>query len=211
MSPNRTWRKVLQLQPIYRPLIKYIVGDGRHIHLWFDNWLPLGPIHSLMGDRIIYDSGLSRNAAVAEITTGNVWQWPVSNSPDLLVLKEETSRLHFFPSESQDSIYWLPLPTGVFSTRTAWEKIRRIKEPVPWRHVVWFHGSIPRASFILWLAVQRRLGTQDRLFHLALGTSCLLCNSQLETLDHLFFECPFSHQLWTKISQVGGFLSPSSP
>ena len=44
-SSSWTWRKVLQLRSIYRPLIKYLIGDGRHTSLWFDNWLPSGPIH----------------------------------------------------------------------------------------------------------------------------------------------------------------------
>ena len=154
-----TWRKILQLRSIYRPFIKYMVGNGRNIFLWFDNWLPSGPIHPSLGDRVIYDAGLSRTASVAEITTGNSWRWPVANSPDLLVLKEETKNLHFFPSDSQDIIYWLPSTLGLFTTHSAWEHIRRTKRPVPWRHLVWFPGNIPRASFILWLAIKGRLGT----------------------------------------------------
>ena len=205
-----TWRKVLQLRPLYRPLIKYIVGHGRNISLWFDNWLPSGPIQASLGDRVIYDSGLSRTATVAEITLGNLWRWPVANSPELLILKEETSNLSFFPSDKQDSIAWVPSTLGIFSTRSAWENIRHSKAIVMWRHIVWFPGNIPRASFILWLAIRCRLGTQDRLHNLAPGSSCLLCHSQVETHDHLFFACSFTSQIWSHILQVGDFSVPSS-
>ena len=61
---------------------------------------------------------------------------------------------------------------------------------------------------ILWLAVRRKLGTQDRLHNVPIGTTCLLCNAQLETHDHLFFECQYSSQLWLSISLKGGFTTP---
>ena len=164
-----------------------------------------------MGDRVIYDAGLPRNATVATIINGNRWQWPAVNSTELLVLKEATLQLSFTPCGTQDKIHWLPTTLGLFTIRTAWEHIRQSKAPVPWKHIVWFSGNLPKASFILWLAVKRRLGTQDRLHPLQPGTTCLMCNLQLETHDHLFFECPYSQQLWHTISLRGTFFTPSIP
>ena len=103
-----TWRKVLQLRPVYRPLIKTLIGDGRHTSLWFDNWLPFGPIHQRMGDRVIYDAGLPRQAMVASIILEHSWRWPLANSTELLELKNTTSQLPYTPSGAQERIYWLP-------------------------------------------------------------------------------------------------------
>ena len=66
-SASWTWRKLLKLRPLFCPLIKWSIGDGSDISLWFDNWLRMGPIQAAMGDRIIYDSTLPRNAKVKEI------------------------------------------------------------------------------------------------------------------------------------------------
>ena len=55
-----TWRKILQLREEVRPLIHYSIGNGLHTSLWFDPWLPFGPIVPTFGERIIYDSGLPR-------------------------------------------------------------------------------------------------------------------------------------------------------
>ena len=72
---------------------------------------------------------------------------------------------------------------------------------------MWFPGRIPRASFILWLAVLQKLGTQDRLcFPIA---PCLLCHSQQESHDHLFFQCPLSMQIWSSVSYKGAFHVPT--
>ena len=70
-----------------RHLIKYKIGDGSKVSLWYDFWLPTGPMHSEMGDRVIYDSGLGKEAKVCKIIINNQWRWPVTNSTDLLRLK----------------------------------------------------------------------------------------------------------------------------
>ena len=67
-------------------------------------------------------------------------------------------------------------------------------------------------SFIHTLASgQKAFGKQDRLHPLLPDTTCLLCNIQLETHDHLFFECPYSQQLWHNISLRGSFFTPTIP
>ena len=210
-SSSWTWKKILQIRPIFCPLIKHYIGDGQLTSLWFDNWLPSGPIHQTMGDRVIYDAGLPRYVTVASIIQGTRWQWPMANSTELLALKEETLLLPYSPSGEPDRIFWLPSPSGLFSIRSAWEYYRQAKPQVPWWRIVWFSGFLPKASFILWLAVKCRLGTQDRLHQLPPNTKCLFCNRQLESHGHLFFECPYSRQVWYHISLKGRFSTPRIP
>ena len=50
----------------------------------------MGPIHSSMGNRVIYDLGLQRSVRVQAVINGNRWQWPATNSHDLITLKEAT-------------------------------------------------------------------------------------------------------------------------
>lgn len=79
-------------------------------------------------------------------------------------------------------------------------------------HAIWHTMNVPRNSFMLWLAVQRRLVTTDRLhawiFPAVADVTCILCNSAPETHDHLFFVCSYSRQLmhlctqWMALSAV---------
>ena len=59
--------------------------------------------------------------------------------------------------------------------------------------------------------MKKKLGTQDRLFNPHPGILCLLCSSQVETHNHLLFECPFSQVVWCKVQQKGNFHVPSLP
>ncbi|KAJ0600035.1 putative reverse transcriptase zinc-binding domain-containing protein [Helianthus annuus] len=57
-----------------------------------------------------------------------------------------------------------------------------------------------------WLIFKKKLWTQDRIMrwnHLVTGSMnlmcCLLCQSDLETHEHLFFECSYSKSVWHKV------------
>ena len=145
-----------------------------------------------MGDRIIYDSGLRRDARVSSIIRNGSWAWPVANSPDLIVLKNSIPNQMTPHQECGDRVIWTLHPGGWFSVSSAWRAFNAHRPPVPWHPLVWFGDSLPRASFILWLAIRGRLGTHDRLFNLSPDACCLLCGNFQEDHNHLFFGCAVS-------------------
>ncbi|KAK4711927.1 hypothetical protein R3W88_006440 [Solanum pinnatisectum] len=59
----------------------------------------------------------------------------------------------------------------------------------------------PRFKFILWLAIQNRLATVDRLmkFGIQVPPDCAFCGATLETFDHLYFECLSTRALWRRL------------
>lgn len=77
---------------------------------------------------------------------------------------------------------------------------------VPWDHIVWNAGGIPKHSFLCWLFVLNRSPTKDRLLSWGLQTSpnCLLCNLASESRDHLFFSCCYAWDLWSRLCQRCG-------
>lgn len=95
---------------------------------------------------------------------------------------------------------WTLTSNGQFTIAFLWDKLRTPFPKVLWHKVVWFSGHIPKCSFITWLAIQNRLSTADRLVSFGLHHSpqCSLCQGS-ETHDHLFFNCPFTKQVWNAI------------
>lgn len=95
----------------------------------------------------------------------------------------------------------------VFSSRETWEFIREKHQHCHWNSAVWLKYATPKFSFILWTALRGRLSTGDRMRHWDgnINVSCVLCNEPLETLEHLFFECSYSAQIWETLMK--GILS----
>ncbi|XP_018474115.1 uncharacterized protein LOC130507406 [Raphanus sativus] len=85
-----------------------------------------------------------------------------------------------------------------FSTKETWLSIREDHPLCYWYKAVWFKHATPRYSFITWVAMRGRLATGDRMLVWSgnIDATCVLCKNPLETIQHLFFECPYSAQVW---------------
>ncbi|XP_058216931.1 uncharacterized protein LOC131327817 [Rhododendron vialii] len=98
-------------------------------------------------------------------------------------------------------IIWAISPTGLYNSKHTWEALRNRGEKVQWASLVWFPRSVSKWSFILWLACLRRLSTKERLcqWGMTIDSVCVLCSQRDETLQHLFFACSFSRNIWMVI------------
>ncbi|KAJ9536546.1 hypothetical protein OSB04_un000298 [Centaurea solstitialis] len=116
---------------------------------------------------------------------------------------------------------WLPcgalssiIPYRVFHVRRAYGSLVGHFDRVDWTKMVWFKGHIPKHAFCLWLACLRRLPTQDRMYswkqdHHELR--CSLCNACMDSHSHLFFECSFASDVWSRIKvKVNWLNAPTS-
>ena len=198
------WGKLLKLRPVAKPLIIHKIGTGDHTFLWYDNWLPIGPLLDRYPERIAYDAAININAKVRAIVRGLDWNWPVSRSCEL---DEVRSILSSFPppSGSIDTMRWNITPNGAFHFATVWNHVRVHHPIVPWHKVVWYHGGTPRQSFILWLAANHRLATHDRISKFTMGPlACVFCQSHMEAHDHLFFACTYSVFIWQDLMRRCG-------
>lgn len=77
-------------------------------------------------------------------------------------------------------------------------------ESVKWAKLIWYSQCIPRHSFILWIAIQCKLKTQDKYMRMEDYESqvCPFCKFQKDTHDHLFFECDYPNQIWCTLKEM---------
>ena len=91
-------------------------------------------------------------------------------------------------SDDEDKTVWVDTNGNGFeySTKVAWECLRDNWPKVGWSHVVWFSQSTTKHSFILWLAVQGKLLTQDRMmsWHQGEDLKCSLCSNTNDSHQH---------------------------
>ncbi|XP_060190467.1 uncharacterized protein LOC132619641 [Lycium barbarum] len=71
----------------------------------------------------------------------------------------------------------------------------------PWKCLMFNNSARPKAIFTMWLQLQDRLLTTDRLqnWGIDVNIDCIFCQNQMETRDHLFKDCDYSTAIWRKL------------
>jgi len=71
--------------------------------------------------------------------------------------------------------------------------------------LIWTSMALPKHRFMVWLAVQGRLLTQERKVRMNIpveDVACCMCDEQvMETTVHLFEECKWTLAVWHEINQ----------
>lgn len=72
---------------------------------------------------------------------------------------------------------------------------------VSWKKLICNTQASPKWIFILFLVIQERLYTKDRLIKWGMGTNsiCAMCEDEQESHQHLFFKCCTSAKVWMHI------------
>ncbi|KAF3532130.1 hypothetical protein DY000_02038837 [Brassica cretica] len=100
-----------------------------------------------------------------------------------------------------------------FSTGEIYTYIQGPKPTIPWASVVWCSYGIPRHSFLTWPVMLDRFPTKDRLLRWGMegvDPACLLCNSEVENRNHLFFDCSYNSLVWSSIAHHCQLQAPSN-
>ncbi|GAV72071.1 LOW QUALITY PROTEIN: zf-RVT domain-containing protein, partial [Cephalotus follicularis] len=184
------WRNILASRKFMHRRILYEVNDGSSFSLWFDPWYQGETIAGLYGQRVILDSGLPRTVKVCSVISEDRWDWPL-NSADLMEISNVTSLIPL--STGCDAIQLLKKGSK-FTIQEAWKSITPQCQDVPWCKVVWFPQRIPKHSFCVWLSFMQGHRTLDKLSRIGVVSSsaCVFGCGQDESLDHLFFACPYT-------------------
>lgn len=98
---------------------------------------------------------------------------------------------------------------GRFSIKAMYQILQGDWPAVPWKRLICHNKATPKSVFILWLALHKRLPTKDRLIRWGINCAavCPLCMNVDESLDHLFFQCSFSAEVWHRVMQWIGIQS----
>ncbi|PWA63180.1 reverse transcriptase domain, Reverse transcriptase zinc-binding domain protein [Artemisia annua] len=182
--------------------------NGENTSAWFDKWHDHGPLDAFITHRDIYHAGFNSTSTVKEVVHINCGMWPYE-----WIMKYDTLASINVPmlNDRDDKLRWKDENGNLnqFSVRSVWEAIRPRGNSVSWFHVVWFSQCIPRHAFLTWLLMGERLKTQDTLRSWDVPITvnvddlrCPLCKTVQDSHAHLFFECPFSIQVWFKAKKL---------
>lgn len=203
----------MDLREQVRPFFVHVVGNGLHTNAWDDKWLPVGNLSSLIPHRNFVNEGFTRNSSVASLILSIGRRWPdvwLSRCSALAAIDIPTLR-----QDVKDSVLWKTNDhmESAFSVGVVWWTLKGSLPRVPWYSLCWFPYHIPKHSFCLWLAILRRLPTQDRLVAWRSDGPdmvCPLCKMCLDNHNQIFFDCAYSVQIWRAIQVEAGIVCASN-
>ncbi|GJV89008.1 RNA-directed DNA polymerase, eukaryota, reverse transcriptase zinc-binding domain protein [Tanacetum coccineum] len=157
------WKEMLRLRDKIRKHVLWKIGDGKDINTWYDNWNIHGPLYADITSREIYDAGLSIETTITDLIVvcrdncpeGWLDEFPVLHQYGFLRIL----------NNRKDTIVWVNKEGNnkLFSIKNIWKDMEVDDGKVDWYNVIWFNKNIPRHAFVLWMALQGRLSTHDRI------------------------------------------------
>ncbi|KAG7576912.1 hypothetical protein ISN45_Aa03g012390 [Arabidopsis thaliana x Arabidopsis arenosa] len=204
------FRKLLKLRPKALQFLRIHIGNGDSTFFWWDPWTPFGSLYHFLGSDGPTRLGIPLFSTVAEVRTEDGWSLPNARTERQVILLSFMSTITM--SSANDIPVWAidGIPYFSFSSKAVWNAIRIANPTKSWASLVWHKAAIPRHALTSWLFILNRNPTLDRLSNwgLDIELDCLLCGLAHESRNHLFFECAFSTEVWTLITQRLRISSP---
>nr|VDC74896.1 unnamed protein product [Brassica rapa] len=190
------------MRGIARQFLKVEVGNGSQTSFWHEVWSQIGCLKEVVGDRGVIALGIANNATMADISNHRRRRHRQSILNDI---EDEIDRLRIGGSADIDDVKLWKWGEGKylskFSSKRTWQQVRNEHQTCAWSQGIWFPQSTPKYSFMLWIARRNRLQTGDKMqaWNVSVSTECVLCRGVQETCKHLFFQCPYSTEVWESL------------
>lgn len=141
------------------------------------------------------------NRKVSTLIAYNKWKDHTECVPTQMQNIVHNIKIHY--QMQDDYWFWLLNRSGQFSMNSAWNHIRKKHTEFNQTSVIWDDSCAPKMSTCSLLAKLNRLDTKDKInkWNNNIDQSCILCLSQNEDRNHLFFNCSYSRQLLEAIMQ----------
>lgn len=110
-------------------------------------------------------------------------------------------------SDDSDTFRWKLASNGSYSASTAYLGFFLGSTAADYAKLLWSSWVPLKEKLFMWLALRNRCWTGDRLSRKGLPgpDKCLLCDQQVESMDHLMIHCPTSRSIWFEVLVDKGF------
>jgi hypothetical protein len=158
---------------------------------------------------LLYKHSRRKNRTVRDAIVNGSWTRDIAYNLNHVLLNEffrlwtaiETVGINL-EDTGEDTIVWTLESSGEYSARSAYAIQFAGQTQSNYRSLIWKAQAPPKCKFFVWLLLQDRLWTAARLQVRGWKNNyfCALCVRNLETAQHLFFECPFSRAVWQLVA-----------
>lgn len=186
-------------------LLSWAPGNGKTIRFWIDKWSPLGRICVLYPE--LYSSFCFKNCSLRDFVTSHLGRLndPVFSS-DVEGINQIIRELNWTTFEGHDTLHWNAEPNKIYSVKSFYLAHDWVS-PTDRRFNRLNSVHLPPNGYIFaWTMIQDGIPTMERIAarfpNWQLDLACKRCNNgTLESIYHLFVDCPTSQRTWELVSR----------
>ncbi|XP_026450605.1 uncharacterized protein LOC113350687 [Papaver somniferum] len=183
--------------------IRWCIGDGSKISVWFDTWIRDKPLIESFGSNDTVQNYIYLK--VQDLLIDGEWRIP-------FVLQDIIPPSLPSVSVGKDLVAWCGDVKGIFTTAAAIEKIRAKEPKVHWPSQIWKPFLHPWIASNIWKIQQGAyMDDEKRIAQgYSLASKCCICQHDQDSMNHLLWRCNFSTHIWQWLVQIFNFQVPSS-
>ena len=180
-----------------------MVGDGCSTLFWVDSWIHGSCIRSLAPT--VFDVVLVRRhgVSVADALHNSRWVRHVTGPRSVRLIAEFVNLSNIIDRTiltpgTPDTFSWRLSADQAYSASSAYGAMFiGCSRPVGARQL-WKTSAPPRVRLFFWLVMHGKCWTAHRRWRHGLqdDCTCILCDQEDETMDHLLLGCVFSREVW---------------
>ncbi|GKA41394.1 reverse transcriptase zinc-binding domain-containing protein [Tanacetum coccineum] len=95
---------MLEITNKIKPFVKYRIGNGKGVSMWYDNWSNVGPLNNIIPKCARNAARMKDSDSVTNLVKNSVWDWPMDWLELYLILNQVT--VPDF-SMNKDSVVWI--------------------------------------------------------------------------------------------------------
>ncbi|XP_027071842.1 uncharacterized protein [Coffea arabica] len=173
------------------------------LDIWYDRWLLDSPLIEVV------PTNDPPHMLLVEFYGDGGWKVSQLKSwlPDPLV--QQIQKVDLYPNQDHHMV-WAVSPSGLFTTKSAWDLIRQKRIPSLLDDLLWSNVVPLKMSFLAWKVVRNLIPVETNLKKrgIPMASRCLCCLSHEETLGHLFVMGPVATEVWGIFQRRFGILEP---
>jgi hypothetical protein len=200
-SDSPFWKGLMGVKDEFFSRGSFTVGNGQSTRFWEDTWLGDRPLAEQFPS--LYNIVRWRNVLVSDVLIGNPlnieFRRNLSNDRmDVwLLLLQRLIRINL--SADPDIFVWKLTTSGIFSVKSMYADIMN-GYTVFLRKYIWKIKVPLKIKIFMWFLYKKVILTKDNLAKLNWNgcKKCAFCDAN-ESINHLFFDCPFAKLIWRTI------------
>ncbi|CAN1785001.1 Putative ribonuclease H protein At1g65750 [Linum perenne] len=201
-NPSMVWQSLWHAKELVKRGIRWRIGNGENIRIWSDPWLN-------EEDTCFLTS--TRPGALADLKVNDLWipgtkEWDIELIEELFNERDATSivKLPLNEANEQDRPIWSFSKSGMLTVSSAYrvwtDHLSNSDEDHatrPWIEL-WKTHVPPKLKIMAWRLARNIVPTRETLArrHVEVSGGCGLCSQVVESVRHLFFDCPVTNECW---------------